>query len=244
MRYTSQPDQRQTEEVQVIPWFTPKPPTAIRKLIFSLGSYVEYKKNQIVLHEYEKMNQFIYIERGLFAQAVINYHMNKQLAMNLFMQERLMGYLTFFSGKHTPRRIFALENSVAICASHQAVMDALNQDFSLYKEMARYCELADRSELNGMMGLFMLSIEDRLRQLFVAMLCASGYVFRANQDEWVALPFRLRRADILKVIYASQITLDRIMAEWVKNEYLRKKNGKTYVRTGNLYSIYKWISEQ
>ena len=245
MPFTSVSSQQQsTTAPHVIPWIVPALPESLRELIFSLGKRVQYQKNQIVLHEHEKMDRFLYIEDGLFAQAIINYRMNKQLAMNLYTPGRLMGFLTFFTGRHTPRRIFTLENSAAICASHRSVMDALNQDFSLYKEMVRYCELADRSELNGMMGLFMLSADDRLRQLFVAILCAYGYIFERDKDEWVELPFMLKRADILKVIYTSQITLDRLLAEWVKKEYLRKENKKVYARTGNLYPIYQWISEQ
>lgn len=230
----------------VIPWINPTLPDALKDLIYKHGQENFYKKDQIVLHENEKMDKLFYIEKGLFGQAVINLReLTKPFAMNLFTPGRLMGFLSLFSGSSSARRIITLQNAKVISIAHDTFIPLLENDFSLYKEMTRYCAVCSRSELSGMIGLFTMSAEDRLKLLFVVMLCSSGYVFEKDKDEWAQLPVTLRRNDIQKIIYTSQITLDRILSEWNKKEFTKKEKHNIFcVKTANLYPIFEWIQSQ
>jgi CRP-like cAMP-binding protein len=216
----------------------------LTRLVEQLGNEIVYEKDEIVTHEYEKMERVLYIEKGLLAQAVINFQLNKPLAMNLFPPQRLNGILNFFTGQNAPRRIFALTQTRAISVPYGIFRSALESDFPLYREMVRYCEIADRSELNGMIGLFTLSAEDRLKLLFVVMLQASGYHFRQGEDEWVELTTHLRHCDILRIAYISQITLSRLLASWHKQDFIRREKQRFYLKSGNLYPIYEWVMKQ
>ena len=231
----------------VIPWINPALPASLKAIIYANGQKVLYKKDEVALYEYEKMDKLLFIEKGLFGQAIINLRDdNKPFAMNLFTPDRLMGFLSLYSGSSSARRIMTLQDSVVISISHNIILPLLENNFSLYRDMACYCELCSRSELSGMVGLFTMTAEDRLRLLFVILLCSAGYIFdKNNTDEWVRLPYSLRRRDIQKIIYSSQITLDRLFSEWNKKGFIQKDRSKALlVKISNLYPIYEWVLQQ
>ncbi len=226
-----------------VPWIVPKLSKPLVDIFIKYGKKVTYKKDSIIIHEKEIMDFLFYIKSGIISQAVVNFSLNKPLAMNIFIPGRMMGYLNFFTGTNSPRRITALDRSEIIILDFDMMECIIDSDMELYKRLVNYCELCDRSELNGMIGLFSMSTEDRLRFLFTNILCAYGYSFDESMDnEWVKVPISIRRDDIIKIIYTSKITLDRLFANWVKSSFLMRDGRHYYIKPANLREIYKWVT--
>lgn len=225
-----------------IPWITPSLPQEFVEVFRRNGVSKIYKKDAILIDENHEMDYFLYIKHGVISQAVVNFNLNKPLAMNIFTDGRMMGYLNFFTKLNSPRRITCLKKSEILIITFDEMNSIIDSDFKLYKSFVAYCELCGRSELNGMIGLFTSSAEDRLRVLYTSILCSAGYDFkRCDERDWVKLPFSLRRDDIIKIIYTSKLTLDRILAQWTKDGLTRREGKDIFVRPQNLKSIRDWM---
>lgn len=226
-----------------IPWITPGLPHEFVEIFRREGVSKIYKKDAIVIDENHEMDYFLYIKYGVLSQAVVNFNLNKPLAMNIFTPGRMMGYLNFFTGLNSPRRIICLEKSEILVVSFDEMRRIVESDFALYKSFVGYCELCGRSELNGMIGLFTSSAEDRLRVLFTSILSSVDYDFeKCREEDWVKLPVNLRRDDIIKIIYTSKLTLDRILSQWTKEGLTRREGKNYYVRPWDLKGIRDWMA--
>lgn len=90
----------------VCPWFVPAAPASLRLGVEALRSEIElYAPRQIVQREEEPYSEIRVVHSGLLSQAVINRRLSKPLAMNLYAEGSMMGFLNLFTGVQAPRLV-------------------------------------------------------------------------------------------------------------------------------------------
>lgn len=90
----------------VCPWFVPAVPASLRLGVEALRSEIElYAPRQIVQREEEPYSEIRVVHSGLLSQAVINRRLSKPLAMNLYAEGSMMGFLNLFTGVQAPRLV-------------------------------------------------------------------------------------------------------------------------------------------
>jgi CRP-like cAMP-binding protein len=224
-----------------IAWVLPKASGAIEAVFRELGTREFFDSDEIVLHPQSTASKLYLIEKGTFSQAVVNYEVSKQYAMNLYFEKTVNGVINLFTGYQMPRLVRAVQPTMCLSIERQNLVDYFEENIEAYKQFAVYKELVAHSEIGGMVALFSLNLEDRFRLFFVSLLASGGYSFPSkHESNHVPLPFMLKRREVEQVIYASKVSLDRIFAKWYRNKWLMKKGEMLLVETSNLYPIYLW----
>lgn len=147
----------------VCPWFVPAAPESLRLGVEALRSEIElYAPRQIVQREEEPYSEIRVVHSGLLSQAVINRRLSKPLAMNLYAEGSMMGFLNLFTGVQAPRLVTCEKRAKATVVNRQLVLAAVKTNSQFLLEFSAYCEIAAKSELIGMEALFSLPLEERL----------------------------------------------------------------------------------
>lgn len=165
----------------VCPWFVPAAPASLRLGVEALRSEIElYAPRQIVQREEEPYSEIRVVHSGLLSQAVINRRLSKPLAMNLYAEGSMMGFLNLFTGVQAPRLVTCEKRAKATVVNRQLVLVAVKTNSQFLLEFSAYCEIAAKSELIGMEALFSLPLEERL-QLFLC--CGASAKRRSSAGE-------------------------------------------------------------
>ena len=197
-----------------------------------------------------------FVRRGCIGQAVVNpmiYH--KTLAMNLFTPGRIMGCINLFTGTASPRRLIAVTGSEVLAMPKTVLQGALADFPDLLRQMAAYAELSAKSELMGMELLFTMPAEVRLQALFAVQLLSyekidlQGRIAAAEPqpfgEGYAQLPISMTRENMRLVTYLSQVTFDRLFAEWLRKGFLKRDEHKVlWVQLGRLSDALKWIQRK
>lgn len=155
----------------VCPWFVPAAPASLRLGVEALRSEIElYAPRQIVQREEEPYSEIRVVHSGLLSQAVINRRLSKPLAMNLYAEGSMMGFLNLFTGVQAPRLVTCEKRAKATVVNRQLVLVAVKTNSQFLLEFSAYCEIAAKSELIGMEALFSLPLEERLQLFYAAAL--------------------------------------------------------------------------
>lgn len=181
------------------------------------------------------------------------YH--KTLAMNLFTPGRIMGCINLFTGTASPRRLIAVTGSEVLAMPKTVLQGALADFPDLLRQMAAYVELSAKSELMGMELLFTMPAEVRLQTLFAVQLLSyekmdlQGRIAAAEPQSlgegYVQLPISMTRENMRLVTYLSQVTFDRLFAEWLRKGILKRDEHKVlWVQLGRLSDALKWIQRK
>ena len=235
----------------ICPWFVPPAPPVLRRAVEALAvaessqsAAVDYAPREVVQREDEPYREVRIIESGLLSQAVINRRLTKPVAMNLYAEGSMMGFLNVFTGVAAPRLVASEKHSRAVVAERSRVLEVVKTDAELLLELAGYCELAAKSELIGMEALFSLALEDRLKLFYAASLLRSGVNPLESREEHLEVPHPITRTALERVIYASRVSLDRHLAEAARSGMLLQKAGKRFVRRRDLEPMTEWILER
>lgn len=244
---------RPAQKIGVYPWVIPKVPSVLGRLVTEKGRLRKLKPREILQQENDPYDNAYLIRSGCVGQAVVNavlYH--KPLAMNLFTAGRLMGSINIFSGTASPRRLVALGHSEVVVLSQKILRQELEKSFEMYREMAVYAELSAKSELMGMELLFTMCPEIRLEALFATLLLSEGKIdtegrilqlrSQAPGGGYARLPFMPTREAMRIVTYLSQVTFDRLFADWIKRgAFIRDNKKGAWINVNALTDALTWI---
>lgn len=237
----------------IIPWIVPKAAACLQDWICAKGERIALKSREVLQQETHAYDTVYFVETGVIGQAVVNAALyTKPLAMNLFTAGRVMGILNILTGIAAPRRLIALAPSVVYAVPHAKARPELDSNPALFKALAHYAELCSKSELLGMELLFTSGPEERLAMLFAALLLSEdridvhGTVLVHPENAVNAyaaeLPYVLTRDAMRKVVYLSQITFDRLLASWSKQQhFVRTDGGRIRVDVRALTHALEWI---
>lgn len=240
----------------VYPWITPAAPDAFETLFLEHGQSRALKAREILQSEDAPYDKAYLVRRGCIGQAVVNpmvYH--KTLAMNLFTPGRIMGCINLFTGTASPRRLIAVTGSEVLAMPKTVLQGALADFPDLLRQMAAYAELSAKSELMGMELLFTMPAEVRLQALFAVQLLSyekidlQGRIAAAEPqpfgEGYAQLPISMTRENMRLVTYLSQVTFDRLFAEWLRKGFLKRDEHKVlWVQLGRLSDALKWIQRK
>lgn len=240
----------------VYPWITPAAPDAFEALFLEHGQSRALKAREILQSEDAPYDKAYLVRRGCIGQAVVNpmvYH--KTLAMNLFTPGRIMGCINLFTGTASPRRLIAVTGSEVLAMPKTVLQGALADFPDLLRQMAAYAELSAKSELMGMELLFTMPAEVRLQALFAVQLLSYGKMDlqgRIAGEEpqalgagYVRLPISMTRENMRLVAYLSQVTFDRLFAQWLRKGFLmRDEKRGLWVRPEGLADALRWIQRK
>lgn len=229
----------------VCPWFVPVAPASLRLGVEALRSEIElYAPRQIVQREEEPYSEIRVVHSGLLSQAVINRRLSKPLAMNLYAESSMMGFLNLFTGVQAPRLVTCEKRAKATVVNRQLVLAAVKTNSQFLLEFSAYCEIAAKSELIGMEALFSLPLEERLQLFYAAALLRSGAHPLESSAEYLRMPYPITRAALERVIYVSRASLDRLLAAASKSGMILLQGGERFVRRRDIAAMTEWILER
>ena len=111
----------------------------------------KHAPRQIVQREEEPYSEIRVVHSGLLSQAVINRRLSKPLAMNLYAESSMMGFLNLFTGVQAPRLVTCEKRAKATVVNRQLVLAAVKTNSQFLLEFSAYCEIAAKSELIGIL---------------------------------------------------------------------------------------------
>ena len=132
---------------------------------------------------------------------------------------------------------------------------ALADSPDLLRQMAAYAELSAKSELMGMELLFTMPAEVRLQTLFAVQLLSyekidlQGRIAAAEPqpfgEGYVQLPISMTRENMRLATYLSQVTFDKLFAEWLRKGVLtRDEKRELWVWHECLGDALHWIQRK
>lgn len=175
---------------------------------------------------------------------VINRRLSKPLAMNLYAEGSMMGFLNLFTGVQAPRLVTCEKRAKATVVNRQLVLVAVKTNSQFLLEFSAYCEIAAKSELIGMEALFSLPLEERLQLFYAAALLRSGAHPLESSAEYLRMPYPITRAALERVIYVSRASLDRLLAAASKSGMILLQGGERFVRRRDIAAMTEWILER
>ncbi len=229
---------------RLLTWFVPKAPAALRDL-FAGAARVALRSGETFQKETDPYDRIFWVERGAVGQAVINHHVvTKPVAMNLYPEGSLLGFINLFSGTRSPRRLTAqVQGAELLVLPKRTFLERIREDPDLLFETARYTERAAKSELIGMEAIFTLEADERLALFFASESVLFGEPDPAD-PRFVVVPAVVTRASLSEIVYVSLKTLDRMLALCGRRgEVVRTASGDWRIRKDFIRPMDRWLEE-
>jgi CRP-like cAMP-binding protein len=231
--------------IPVVPGIVPMLPNEIKQLFYKMGEKQIVTKGFIDHDEFAEPDPLVMIHKGCFFHGVKNRLLNKDIAISLLPQGRMVGFVNFFSRERMPSCSGALMRSEIFVIPYKTLYDTIRGDFRLLYLFSEYQERCNKSDMYSMLWIMTHPIEERIEMLFTATLLSFGYGFsKETLNEWIEIPLSFTRTTIAKVAYASTLSINRNLSKWAKEGVLKKENKHFYIKPIKLLPPYEWIMER
>lgn len=227
------------------PWIPPILPVRIREEFMKHGKRNIIPRKKMVHDELKEPDPLSMVISGVLSHGVINDELEKPIAISLIPPERMTGWSTFFSRIRMPAKTAALEKAELISVSYAKLYNIIINDTELLNIFSQYQEKGNKTDLYGMLSIMTVSVEERFKMLCASTMIANSFNFEQNPlNTWYTLPYRFTRQNIAHIVYASNVSIDRLLARWTKEGAL-KRDGQYYsVIPEKIISAYNWILER
>lgn len=236
----------------VVPWFVHRAPERLADAVRREGRLLKVARGERILSEFAPYGNLYYLESAVLGQCVAQNSPTKPLAMSIFTEGRLLGYINALTNYPSPHQLLALTAGTLYVLPHARWAQMLESDHGLALEHIRYMELCVKSELIGMEALFTLTPELKFTLMMAAHLISEGFIdadrriLRGAAPElgegFVELPHHFTRDAVRLVTYLSRITFDRLHAELTKSGLLSRSGARPCVNVDALGDAVTWIS--
>lgn len=226
----------------ICPWIVPRANEVLRSIFDANDSRLEGLAARDCLYtEAARASHVSHVVSGMLSQGVINYRLNKPLAMNLYPEGSIQGFLNLFTSEPAPRLVKAITKSTVRSINRERFREWILADKDLMFEYIQYAEVVGKSELIGMEALFSLPLADRFLLFCASTLFHTGVNPLEASDDYLKLPVRISRAALCNIIYTTKAPLDRLLSSLAKNDLLLRKANDRYVRRQDLAAMCEWI---
>lgn len=202
-----------------VPWFLPRLEPELLCLIQDDMRPVCVDKGGVIVGEDDYPDKLIYVCEGMLEQSTVSNICKKPFAvLSLCLEGSMTGRMLMLSKYASPVRVTALRKSRVIIIPFARVREAITASFPLYQQFTSYCSRCDHAEFSGMSIIGTHSAEDRLKLFFAALIGAHG---QQHVDGWLPLPIKFSRNEIAAITHSTRLTIDRVLAQWIKNDVYR-----------------------
>lgn len=226
----------------ICPWIVPMAGTKLRRIFDEEVARTSTLAARACLYDEATRSHCVsYVKSGVLSQGVINHRLNKPLAMNLYPEGSIQGFLNLFTGEPAPRLVKAISRSTVRSMNRERFRERICADEELIFEYIRYTEIVAKSELLGMEALFSLNLSDRFLLSCSALIVYSGVNPLENSEDYLKLPIPISRASLCNVIYTTKTPLDRLLAKFTKEGIVLRINNDRFVLRKALNLMCEWI---
>lgn len=222
------------------PWILPKAEDTLINFFLKHGNVADVKASEIIVPIDDYINKFVYVVGGLVSQNIVNYALNKPIAMALGFAGTYFGYRQYFTRRRSRCYLESLRKSKIITLAYDKAERIIDGDVGILKTLMKGCLRSVESDLEGMIAMFALPPEKRLKGLIS---CLFEKMHSDMSGEWVEIPYKLKYEEISKIIYVTKLTVERIYSAWKKEGVYKKENGHYYIRKDFMDDVEDWTEE-
>lgn len=226
----------------ICPWIVPMAGSKLRRIFDEDVARTSTLAARACLYDEATRSHCVsHVESGVLSQGVINHRLNKPLAMNLYPEGSIQGFLNLFTGEPAPRLVKAISNSRIQSMSRERFRERICADEELIFEYIRYAEIVAKSELIGMEALFSLNLSDRFLLFCSASIIYNGLNPLESSEDYLKLPIPISRAALCNIIYTTKTPLDRLFSGLAKEGIILRINNERFIQRKSLDLMCEWI---
>ncbi len=231
-------------QAPLLPWIAPHVPQPIFEMIERLGTVRQLEPGDYVFASHERVNRLVYVRSGVTGRAVVDPASNHPEAMAISPPGRLgAGNLNFFSARPCAGRYFAICRSEIVSCPQTLLLTMAKRDLEFGLLLVHYFELCSLSDRLGFATQVLLPVPLRLQVFFLSWACSFGQ--EAEREDlpgrWLKMPVPPARPDIARVIYASLISIDRLLCTWRQSQLLLREGEQLWLRPELLRDAHAWL---
>lgn len=222
------------------PWILPYADDKISDFFLKHGNNITVAKGEIIVPVEKYINRFVYVVDGLVGQNMVNYALNKPIAMALGFKGAYFGYRQYFTRRRSRCYIESLRKSTVITIDYDKVATLIDNDMELLKCFMKGCIRSVESDLESMIAMFSLTPEERLKGFLTSLFERMG---TDVNKEWVQIPYKFKYEEMAKIIYVTKVTLDRIYISWKRSGVYKKEGDGYFIKKDFLNDVEDWTKE-
>lgn len=231
-------------DTPLLPWIAPHVPQPLLDMIERLGTVRQLKPGDYVFAQHERVNRLVYVRSGMTGRAVVEPASKNPEAMAISPPGRLgAGNLNFFSGRPCAGRYFAICRSEIVSCPQSLVLAMAKHDPEFGWLLVHYFELCSLSDRLAFATQVLLPVPLRLQMFFLSWACSFGQETEHPDlpGRWLSMPAPFARPDIARVIYASLISIDRLLCDWRQAGLMMRDGERLWLRPELLSEAHAWL---
>lgn len=223
----------------VVPWITHAVNAKLRELICRIGVVRKLKAGENVIPEGAPVDRLVLVTKGVTGREVGR--VSQAIALSP-PWHFACGNLNFFTEQPCIGKYFALVDSEVVAVPQELLRKILRSDQELAWIFAVQSELCTLSDRLGFGALAALSVEDRLKALFISWGRKYGrYEVDRQGRAWCRMPQTVQRKFLAAVIHTSRVSLDKTLHKWKAEGSYAVAGDEVSVRYELLEPVYSWI---
>ncbi|MCD8552376.1 Crp/Fnr family transcriptional regulator [Seleniivibrio sp.] len=212
------------------PWIVPAAPNELARIFYKYGDFVNYPKNSVIADGETLLTDIIFLKSGLLSQVYRTYDVNKPKAISIVLPKRIINYAFYLRIENDKEAVEVLRKSDVLKIPADKYRSLVKQ-YNLEEAMLNHCIGCIASDYDAFTCMFTCCAEIRL-VYFIKSLVQSllpEYEIPAQQSEWIEIPLKLTYQELSYVMFTTLKTIERIMHEWHKSDFIRYGHGKIIV---------------
>lgn len=223
----------------VVPWITHAVNIKLRELICRIGVSRSVAAGEDIIPEGAPVDKLVMVTKGVTGREVGR--VSQAIALSP-PWHFACGNLNFFTEQPCIGKYYALVDSEVVAVPQQLLRKLLRKDPEMAWIFAVQAELCTLSDRLGFGALATLSVEERLKALFISWGRKYGrYEVDSKGRSWCRMPQTVQRKYLAAVVNTSRVSLDKTLHKW--------KTAGSYVVNGDdlgvsyelLRPTYSWI---
>lgn len=221
----------------VMPWVRPDTDPDIKEIILQYGTIREYKKNEIVVPSFYMYPYLSLIVGGALAKGFIVQDSTKHFSHSILFPGSLVGTYYFMTKNITNLKIVAIRNATLIEAPHEAVYSHMMRNSAFMKKILNHTAMDLISDSEGLATVSSRPSEEKLKILMKILMIRFNV---KPENGWYKVPFHLTHQEMSRVIYTTQLTINRIIMKNIKKGLVKDDSKGRYIHRDFFNDIYDW----
>lgn len=219
-----------------LPWIPSAEYEKISELYLKYGVLRKVKKNTFLKSSGDR-NKLFYLQKGL-CMGFVDCQPDKSVLLTLLLPGRAIGDLTCISGEKVNMRIVVKQDSELLALPKDILKNQIKKDSEIALLIAKTMVAKRESHLEGMLANCTLSVEERLKTFFKALMTSYPV---PKVGDWYRLPVRLNNEELASIVNATRVSVSRILSAWAERNLYQKANSRNvFISARLLESVYDW----
>ena len=213
--------------IPLVPWICPPLHPELLRLLENIGQESVLAPGAQIYREGEPVSRFAVVKKGLVARKLGTYGAKSDNQIGLAGPGNIAtGNLNIFSHRPAVGAYEAILPTSIVWCEHREFFEIARRNPDLFMLLATQCELSMLSDRLAFACLTLLNSEQAMK---VVLLSWTSHFGHLEGDEVIA-PRVLTRSIIRSVLGCSMGWVDRLAAEWRRNDVRRVEGGIVHYR--------------